>query len=69
MLLVFLCGCAVSPAKDSGFLKDSKKMKVNKRIPVQKVWVAPDTSVIDYNKIMIKPVFTKNKLKKHLWKI
>lgn len=63
-LLMLLCGCAATPAPDSGFLKDSHKMKPTEALPVQKVWVAPDTSIADYDKILIKPVFTKKQVKK-----
>ena len=63
-LLAFLCGCAASPTKDSGFLKDSHKMKKNEKIPAQKVWVAPESSIADYKKILIKPVFTKKQVEK-----
>jgi len=62
--LILLSGCKASPKPDSGFLDNPEKMKPVEGIPLHRVWKDPKTSIKDYDKIIVKPVFTKKQLEK-----
>lgn len=61
-LVLIFAGCSTAPVKDSGFLENGKKMSKQKGIPSHRVWKAPETSIKDYDNIIIKSVFTKKQL-------
>ena len=60
MSLLVLAGCKAAPVESTSFLDNSKKMSRNPNIPVHRVWKEPTTSIADYDKIYVKPVFTKH---------
>ena len=61
-IMLLLVGCTTNPVKDTGFLDNPEKMTKKEGIPVQRVWKDPQTSIADYDNILIKPIFTKKML-------
>jgi len=59
-----LVGCETAPEEQSaGFVKNPEMMKHYDLLPVQKAWVDPNLKNVNYDSVMIKPVFTQNQLK------
>ncbi len=65
--IIFMAGCATSPASDAGFI-DGSKTVTRKDLPFQKVWSEKGVDWKKYVGIYIAPVNTSYALKTGSWK-
>ena len=55
-IAALLCGCEAKQAPDSGFLQNPELMKHDDRLPVNRLWKDPDVKILDYDKLIVRPV-------------
>lgn len=61
---MLLSGCETAPVQDSGFLEKPEMMKKYEMFPVQRAWRDPDMKALDYDKMIVRPVFTQSQVPK-----